>query len=111
MKIICVPLSRGAMSRLDTDTCTDADLLDVQLDAEEFEAVWRSGLFTQANRALALNIDECEDERILGTVQLAAFSALVSACIEACPEVGALLKVEAQVRTALELDTGVYFFF
>lgn len=111
MKIICVPLSRGAMSRLDTDTCTDADLLDVQLDAEEFEAVWRSGLFTQANRALALNIDEYEDERILGTVQLAAFSALVSACIQACPEVGVLLKVEAQVRTALELDTGVYFFF
>ena len=64
MKSICVPTSLDAMSRLDTDSCIDGDLVEITLEQSDFDELRQSGLLGELNSSLSLLIDEFEDESI-----------------------------------------------
>jgi len=111
VKVISVPLSTAAMRRLDTDACIEGDLSDLQLDREAFEVLWRTGIFRAANSALGVNIDEYEDQAVVGAARLEVFSSLLERWIAMHPSVDALRELKVQVGRALEHETGVYLYF
>lgn len=111
MYLISVPLNTAAMRRLDIDACVEGDLSETLLDDDAFAALWQTGVFTQVNRLLGVNIDQYEDQAIVGAPHLKVFSRVLRDCMAANPHVDALCLLKAQVERALALETGVYLYF
>lgn len=111
MYVISVPLSQAAMHRLDIDACVAGDLSEIQLDDDEFAVLWHTGIFSQANSVLGVNIDSYEDEAVLGRGRLELLRGLVHACMVEHSSVDALFRLRSQVDIALEHGTGMYLYF
>ena len=52
------------MSRLDTDSCVDGDLVEIELHQHDYDELLKSGLINEWNTTLGVMIDEFEDESI-----------------------------------------------
>ena len=110
MKNIFVPLSLGAMERLDTDDCLPGDLLELNLDEIEFEQLYHSGALKEINRRLGTIIDDYEDESVQGSENLAIMREIIESCISES-EIPVLRKVLDATKEAISKGTGVYFYF
>ena len=108
MKVICVPLSKGAMKRLDTDSCTDNDLREVSIGEEEYDRLWNSGIFDQLNAKLDILIDDYEDE-IITFEKLELAIEIVREHPQG--ESDWFRPMRELMEVALERKTGLYFFF
>lgn len=113
MKIICVPKDKSALLRLDYDLSESDDLIEVYLDSNTLMKLFEFKFFQKINDVADSNIDDFEDEKILGAKELN--KVLDSGVFElndyndSLKEV--ILKIENLFRQALYLDTGVFFFF
>ncbi len=108
MKTISVPLTMEAMERLDTDTCIDGDLQELELGELDYEKLWKSGIFEELNKNLDIIIDDYEDEKIPLERLQEAITIVENLPQTNNPQTSALLDL---FRVALELKTGVFFYF
>lgn len=110
MKIISVPVNLEAMNRLDYDICEESDLIEINLDNEDFRVLWETGVLDVLNKKLGIMIDDFEDESI-GTEQIPLAKAIVAKFAELIPNVKVLKDLKYLVDVAEEKKTGVFFFF
>lgn len=110
MKKICVPTTLGAMSRLDTDTCLDGDLVEVELTQIEFDRLWESGFIDALNNDLGLMIDDFEDEFIAYENVDEAVEILSSYLKKISKDI-CFLRMKRLFELANDKNTGIYFYF
>jgi len=110
MKSICVPTSSDAMSRLDTDTCIDGDLVEIALDQSDFNELQKSGLLSELNSTLGLMIDEYEDESILNSNLDSAITIYEKYIDKLNLNENKVTRIQDVLELARNKDTGVFFF-
>ncbi|MCE0829017.1 hypothetical protein LVQ78_23835 [Buttiauxella sp. A2-C2_NF] len=110
MKCISVPISADAMKRLDFDECVNGDLIEVLLSEEEYNSLWNTGVINKINSALHINIDDYEDEELLGSTNLLQAKGIIESELSSCMN-EILEKLLLQVNKAIEYNTGVFFYF
>ena len=64
MKIISVPSTIEVMTRLDTDSCVEGDLQEIELGEQDYKQLWEAGVFYEINNELDIIIDDFEDDVI-----------------------------------------------
>lgn len=113
MKVITVPLTRSAASRLDYAVAEPGDLMEVKLGDETFRELAKSGFFDKINALSNKIIDEFEDEMIVERSQLlAVFQSDTFASAGYSEELFTVVRqIECMFREALDRSTGVYFYF
>ncbi len=109
MKYISVPTSQDAMQRLDFDESIEGDLIEVTINDELFQAIINTGIISQLNQFIEVNIDEFEDEKIVGIHDLTMAKSIL-AQLSPSDFANASLLV-SQIDKAIEYDTGVFFYF
>ena len=110
MKCISVPTSIEAMSRLDYDACIEGDLVDATITDEDYNSIVKLGLVTSLNELLDINIDDYEDEKIVGIDALTQAKMLIEN-IFISSESTAVNILLSQVNNAMKYKTGVFFYF
>jgi len=110
MKSICVPTSSDAMSRLDTDSCIDGDLVEISLDQSDFDELQKSGLIGELNSTLGLLIDEFEDESISNSKLDSAISIYKKYTNKLNLDENKVAKIQDVLELAKTKNTGVFFF-
>jgi len=110
MKSICVPTSSGAMSRLDTDTCIDGDLVEISLDQSDFNELQKSGLIGELNSTLGLIIDEYEDESISNSNLDSAITIYEKYRSKLNLKENKVTEIQDALELARSKNTGVFFF-
>lgn len=111
MKCISVPVNTDAMDRLEYDECTDGDLVEVLLDEDNYNQLWNTGVFNLLNDKLDKNIDDYEDERIIGLNDLYQARMIINEKILSNPTDDVLNKLLSQVNLAINFNTGIFFYF
>lgn len=113
MKVICVPKDKSALRRLDYDLSESDDLIEIYLDSNTLAKLFELKFFQKINDVANSNIDDFEDESILGANELR--KVIDSGVFELngyddkLKEV--ILNIENLFRQALNLETGIFFFF
>lgn len=111
MKCLSVPVSTEAMERLDYNECVDDDLIEVFLDEVDHNKLWDTGVLKLINDKLDKNIDDYEDERIIGLNDLYQAQEIINGKILLNPSEDTLRKLLSQINLAIKRDTGVFLFF
>lgn len=70
MKQACVPVDKQAASRLNIGEEQDGDLIELSLNARDFNLLFSSGWVRAVNDQLGVLIDDFEDEHIEGQEKL-----------------------------------------
>ncbi|AWH88641.1 hypothetical protein [Limnobaculum parvum] len=110
MKHISVPTSKAAMSRLNLDTYITGDLIELYLNKEQYQALWKTGVIEQMNKALNIMIDDFEDEKLSGNDRLLHAQQIIeSKLISTHCEI--LQKLLTLVNSAIKHNTGLFFYF
>lgn len=63
-KIIIVPKNKEAEIALDYDKANPDQLVELNLENDEFEKLWNTNIFALINKVANSNIDDFEDEHI-----------------------------------------------
>jgi hypothetical protein len=108
MKVISVPLSAEAMERLDTDSCVEGDLKELELDSKGYEQLWGSGVFDKLNNCLGVIIDDFEDEMIPYEKLTKAIEVVETSAPKDCDYSEPLLCL---MKLAQKNHTGIFFYF
>ncbi|MBU9811889.1 hypothetical protein J1781_22835 [Rahnella sp. C60] len=109
MKCISVPTSQDAMQRLDLDVSLEGDLIEVTITDEQFQSLIDTGVISQLNQFIEINIDEFEDEKIIGIRDLTLAKSILG---QVSPSDRANAEVlVSQINKAIEYNTGVFFYF
>ncbi|GKX55262.1 hypothetical protein SOASR030_13740 [Leminorella grimontii] len=111
MKYLSVPVSLDAMNRLEYDKCVGGDLVEVLLDDSDYIELWESDVLNLLNDKLDKNIDNYEDERLVGSNTLHQARRIVNERILANPSKQVLDKLISQIDLAIRFNTGVFFYF
>ncbi|QTM00436.1 hypothetical protein [Mannheimia sp. ZY171111] len=108
MKLICSPISKSAMDRLNYGAETKHDLLEVVVDIELYDKMWRLGFFNEVNKTLNKHIDDYEDENITSFLDLIRLKSINAKYKEYD---GIFFELEKLIFNAIKNNTGVFFFF
>ena len=110
MKTVSVPMSEDALRRLDMGEDKPGDLIEEEIEKEDFDNLFSSGWVRDVNNILGVNIDDFEDEHIMEADKIAK---LVDISRRYYNTQGGevFLKIESLAKTAEEKKTGVHFFF
>ena len=111
MKIVCVPLSREAMLRLDFDSCVEGELLEFIIDDSDFNEIFNAGFFANINSYLGLMIDEYEDESIPFEKLEDAISVFCFFLDEKGLRNESFYKIGELLKLAKEKKTGFFMYF
>jgi hypothetical protein len=113
MKVICVPKDKLALHRLDYNLSESEDLIEVCLDNHTLMKLFEANFFQKINEKANSNIDDFEDENIVGEKELR--EVLDSDIFRDnnydihLQEI--IYKIEHLFRYALNKGTGVFFYF
>lgn len=108
MKVICVPVSLEAMTRLDYDQSIDGDLIEINLNQNLYNEIWESVFFDRVNFLTNKNIDDYEDESIDDMNDLRMLLAILSNYLD---QNSFFKEMYDLVKLAIKFETGVFFFF
>lgn len=108
MKVILVPLSLGAMKRLDYDENILGDLSELFLTEEDVVFLLNSNLIKKANDILNIIIDEYEDEKIINLNDLDMFRLM---CFQYIQSHKLFMEIYNLVNLAIEKRLGYSFIF
>jgi hypothetical protein len=111
MKVISVPITLDAMLRLDTDSCLDGDLVELELTQVDFDYLWESGFFDELNNELSLMIDDFEDESIEYIDIDKAIDILDRYLQKSGQDGSCFLKIKTLFKLANDRKTGIFFYF
>jgi len=108
-KSITVPKDKYAEDALDYDDAMPDQLLKVVLTDEEFDELWKAGVFDIMNEITGAMIDYFESAEILEREQLKKI--LESDAFKKNVVVDKLAQIKVLFQEAIERGTGVYFSF
>lgn len=113
MKVICVPKSLEAESRLDLNESHTDDTDEVSLDVNVFYKLFNSGVFSKINSITGSLIDDFEDSNIRGRkkITMVLESGILNQNFEEIEVASALKEIGSLFQKAWDYNTGVYFFF
>lgn len=111
MKCITVPISNDAMARLDLDECITGDVIELSLNEKDYDELWKTGIFYEINNALNINIDDYEDETLLGVDNLLIAKKIIEEKINIINNKIVSDGLLSQINTAIECKTGLFFYF
>lgn len=111
MKSIIVPLDVDAMQRLEYDDCKHGDLIEMLLNEDEYKKLWSTGVFDVINNELDTNIDDYEDDSIIGVNALYLVQGIILARKDIISDSEVLDKLLSQVNLAIKMETGLFLFF
>ncbi len=112
MKYISVPTNQEAMARLDLDQCIMGDLIEFTLNKVDYAALWSTGVIDEINEKLNVSIDDYEDERITGIEKLTEAKRIVESKKALNKSNDIIIdNLLLQINSAIENNTGVFFFF
>ena len=110
MKIMSIPINKEAMIRMDYDENVDGDVFEMHLDSCDYDFFCKTGIVNKLNSALNINIDDYEDEKILGLDDLLKARKIVTSELGSDVN-GVLDKILSQINKAIENNTGIFFYF
>ena len=110
MKCILVPTSSEALIRLDLDECIDGDLIEEIFNEDDYDALWKTGVFNHINNHLSINIDDYENEELLGANNLLQAKSIVEGELFSSGE-HILIRLLSQINKGIAYNTGVFFYF
>lgn len=112
-RVISVPKDVEAARMLDYDRALSDQLIELELDEELFYLLWREQIFEIINEAGDSNIDDYEDDVVIGEGNiLQVICALKLKENSINDELNELVvKIRHLFEEALRRGTGVYFFF
>lgn len=111
MKILTVPVSVKAMCRLDYDECKDGDLIELLLNESEYQQLCSTEIFGIINSKLDKNIDDYEDDSIIGLDALHHVREIILERKKIIKNSEVLDKLLSQVDLAIRMETGLFLFF
>lgn len=97
MKYVSVPVDINAMQRLNMNDNLDGDLIDLQLDKNNYDN-------------LGINIDDFEDEKIDDIGSLITAKNIIENLMKTNSS-DILAKLLVQVNNAIKYKTGLFFYF
>ena len=112
-KMISVPLTEQANKALYFGQDCNDKVMDVVLSQDEFDALWKDGVWDKINLECNLWIDEYEDENISGLDDITRLIELLKN-IEVSDQPMArsgMNKLLEQLKVAAEKRTAIYFYF
>jgi hypothetical protein len=111
MKCISVPMTAEAMRKIDFDECNKDDVIEVILNDDEYDALWKSGVIKAINEHFDLIIDDYEDEKLIGVDNLVLLKRTVEEFWLGDQKNTALNKLMSQINNAITFNTGIFFYF
>jgi hypothetical protein len=113
MKVVCVPKSIEAESRLDLNESHLDDIDEVSLGDDVFYKLFNSGIFNKINLVTGSLIDDFEDSNIRGREKIAMVlgSGILNQNFEEVEVASALKEIGSLFQKAWGYNTGIYFFF
>ncbi len=113
MKTICVPKNKEALCRLDYNKSEKGDLIEISFENDIFFELSKIGFFLAINKLVHSNIDDFEDEAIIGENHLHdIINSDIFSEEKYNPEIFEFVKkIEELFFRALEYKTGVFFYF
>lgn len=111
MKNITVPVSIKAMCRLEYDECEDGDLIEQLLSESEYRQLCATNIFEIINNQLDKNIDDYEDDSIIGLNDLHQMQEIILERKKVIEASEVLDKMLSQVHLAIRMGTGLFLFF
>lgn len=108
MKIICSPVSKSAMDRLNFGVENEGDLLEIIISDELYVKIWELGFFDEINKVINKHIDDYEDENIKNKLDLIK----VMNINQKYKKYGVFFEdMEGLIFNAINNNTGIFFFF
>lgn len=109
IRYITVPKDKDAEIALDYDTAKPEQLIEWELSQEEFVELWNLQIFDKINSTCDTIIDDYEDESITEPNSLYQCSIIINQTKNYGN--GSVKRFSEMVRTAIDLKTGLYFYF
>ncbi|WP_129020225.1 hypothetical protein [Edaphocola flava] len=112
-KIITVPKDRNAMDALDFDQANENQLLELRISKEDFDDIWKVGLFQEINQIINSNIDIAEDESIndIESLQKLLDSNIFSRADYTPRQTEIINHLKNLIIAAVDRNTGIFFYF
>ena len=112
-KVIIVPIDRAAEQSLDFDEAKPNQLIELQLDEDDFLKLYSLGIFSLINNVGNVKIDDYENESIRNKIKI---KKIIDNLIikEGSVDVdlkNKILEIRKLFQEALTRGTGVYFYF
>lgn len=104
-KIIIVPINKEAELKLDYDTASPNELIEIRLNESEFNILWKKGVFDLINQTCNSMIDNYEYEKINDLILI---KNTYNQLNKTYSEYNNIINI---FRTALELKTSIHFYF
>ena len=104
-KIIIVPINKEAELKLDYDTASPNELIEIRLNESEFNILWKKGVFDLINQTCNSIIDDDEYEKINN---LTLIESTCNQLNKTFPECKNIINI---FHKALELKTSIHFYF
>ncbi len=108
-RYITVPKDKNAVEALDYDTATDEQLIEWKLTHDEFMELWNLQVFDKINSDCDTIIDDYENESITEKERLNQCFLVVNQFSNKGN--GSVKRFTEMVKTAIDLKTGLYFYF
>lgn len=108
-RYITIPKDKEAAIALDYDIAKPEQLIEWRLTHEEFTELWNLQLFDKINTTCDTIIDDYEDECITELEILKQCFSVVNNFTNQGN--GSVKRFSEMVKTAIDLDTGLYFYF
>ena len=108
-RYITVPKDKEALIALDYDTAKPEQLIEWKLTQDEFMELWNLKVFDKINSDCDTIIDDYEDESITEYEYLNQCFLVVNQFTNKGN--GSVKRFTEMVKTAIDLKTGLYFYF
>jgi len=106
---ITVPKDKNAAIALDYNTAKPEQLIEWKLSQDEFMELWNLNIFDKINSTCETIIDDFEDESITEKERLNQCYFIVNQYQPYGN--GSVKRFTEMVKTAIDLNTGLYFYF
>ncbi|MDN4015117.1 hypothetical protein QX233_21960 [Chryseobacterium gambrini] len=103
-KIIIVPKNKEAEIALDYDTANPDQLVELNLESDEFEKLLNANIFTLINKVANSNIDDFEDEHITDLN-------LIRLSLNELKKTNDAEEINKMFELALLYETSIHFYF
>lgn len=108
-RLMSVPKDKAAEHALDYDEAEPNQLIEIEMNETEFEALYAAGVFDAINEMTDAMIRDYEDAEIVKREELELV--LNSDVFSKPVATDKLAQIKVLFQEALERGTGVYFFF
>ncbi|UIR57315.1 hypothetical protein LZQ00_05735 [Sphingobacterium sp. SRCM116780] len=110
-RYILTPKTVEIANKLDQDLASSEELIEIVLTEDDYNGLEKLGFFSFLNDLVNVNIDDYEDEVIVGDDHIRKVLSSIDSFDKANKQKSLLNEIRELFREALIRKTGVYFYF